>query len=118
MAVYDAERSHVTGKWRVIRKEGGVIDHVGSCTPDKCDGHTNSQEAFECWRQHILNTARFAPNGTNRHQECTIPDCRKPTTLHAQIWRAGTKLIPLCATHCDRDGLDQILAVYRIESQF
>ncbi len=73
-------------------------------------GHTSSEEAGECYRNHLLDKIKFYRKSleeSDTHHKCRVEGCNKMTASMANL--DSYHIYNLCEKHLNREEVDKLL---------
>lgn len=101
-----------TGLWHYTITNDGHTSPDGYC--QGCPGHATKEEAYEHYRQYLLDTASFegrlVQSSTSRTEhKCEAADCANWTDRMALVGPGRMEMHFLCDEHRNREHLDPLV---------
>ncbi len=100
---YAARQHSITERWAYTCREGGDIWPVGRCTED--GGHTSPEEACACYRQHLIEGAKFNMK-MGDEMRCRVAGCKE---MADEVALCAGATYRLCEEHQDEDFLEPLV---------
>lgn len=97
------------GLWHYTNMNDSRIWPEGYCA-DGCPGHPTPEGAEEHYREYLLATADFQGRIANAQRKCVHPGCDAWTQRNAQVGPGRLETYMLCDLHCNRNGLEKVMA--------
>jgi hypothetical protein len=104
---YYQPREHKDGGWHYTCRNDDRIWPVGYCSDHPA--HPTRDEAYECYRQYLLDTARYDQRIVDQQLRCEV--CGTFTDRLVDVGPGSVNSYMLCDEHHNREALEGLVQV-------